>query len=80
MSKNLKDQTNPSKNSDRIESKEIPGLLHSTRGVQPIKDWDAFLNSLPKVDGEDWERFHEAIMENRAMRRTLAAEKTEDEC
>ncbi len=60
-----------------MESKEIPGLLFSKN---PIRDFDEFMRSLPDF-GEDGVRLHEVIMEERAIRRALAAEKSDNgEC
>ena len=60
----------------RGERKEIPGILHAREGSQPVKDLKTFLQSLPDF-GEDGERLHEAIMEERAWRRKAAREKPE---
>ena len=50
------------------------GIVPSRRGGAPIKDWNAFLESLPKFTHEEADALREAIEENRAMRRALAEE------
>jgi hypothetical protein len=53
----------------------IPGLIPGRKGLQPIRDWKAFMAELPHIeDDEAFEVFERAIAENRAMRRALAQE------
>ena len=49
------------------------GILPATNGMYPVKDFDAWMASIPHFDGTDEEfaRFELAIAENRAMRREL---------
>jgi hypothetical protein len=55
---------------------ELPGVLPARDGLQPVTDFDAFLQSLPDF-GLDAASLREAIAENRALRRAMAEG---DEC
>jgi hypothetical protein len=56
----------------RREHPDIPGLLLSPNGAQPVQDWEEFLRSLPKDEDDGGGDLLEAVMENRRMRRELA--------
>jgi hypothetical protein len=55
------------------EDAQVPGLRPPRRGCQPVKDFAAFLRSLPDF-GPDAESLREAIEEERRLRRSMAEE------
>jgi hypothetical protein len=53
------------------------GIRHAAPGFQPVTDLASFMAKLPDF-GEDGKALHEAIMEDRKLRR--AAIKDDDDC
>lgn len=77
----LEDEEKPSVSastkSTPVDLLDRPGVIPPKEGMQPVKDLDAFLASLPRFTPEEADTLWQAIEENRAMRRAVAQEKTE---